>query len=139
MASKFVNLSPRDRRSAQAYLNGYNSRVRAWDRQAALLPQNGGVSLLPYIGFSASALTEFTTVKQFRAAIEARLFEIDIKVQAQKQRAAMSPGGHGRGMSYGQYVWMLTVYNHGQGARFMGYSAEEIEPSIEITDIEDWI
>lgn len=139
MASKFTGMSGRDRRSAQAYLNGYNAKIRAWDRTASLLPQNGGVSLLPYLGFSTAALAEFSRVDQFRAAINARLYEIDSKVQATRQRADMSPGGHGRGMTYGQYVWMATAFNHGQGAMFMGYSAEEIEPSVEMTDIEDWI
>lgn len=138
MASKFTGLSGRDRRSAQAYLNGYNAKIRAWDRTAGLLPQNGGVSLLPYLGFSATALAEFSSVDQLRAAINARLYEIDQKVQAMKQRAAMSPGGRGRGMTYGQYAWMATAYNHGQGAMFMGYGAEDIEPSVEMTDIEDW-
>lgn len=139
MASKFTGMSGRDRRSAQAYLNGYNAKIRAWDRTASLLPQNGGVSLLPYLGFSTAALAEFSRVDQFRAAINARLYEIDSKVQATRQRADMSPSGHGRGMTYGQYVWMATAYNHGQGAMFMGYSAEEIEPSVEMTDIEDWL
>lgn len=139
MASKFTGLSGRDRRSAQAYLNGYHSKIRAWDRKAALLPQNGGVSLIPYLSFSVTALAEFSSVDQLRAAINARLYEIDMKVQAMRQRAAMSPGGHGRGMTYAQYVWMATAYNHGQGAMFMGYSAEEIEPSVEMTDIEDWL
>lgn len=93
----------------------------------------------PYLGYTPQDLSEFQSLGQFRASIQARREEIAAKVEAHRQRAAIGKGGHGRGMTYGQYVWMTTAYNHGQGARFQGYTAEEIEPSIEMTDIEDWL
>lgn len=139
MASKFVSMTPRERRSAQAILNNYNRSIRLWDASASSLPQNGGLSLKPYLGFSDSALSDFKTYEQFRTAVYARRAEIDAKVETSKQRAAVSRGGHGRGLTYGQRVWLTTAYNHGQGAYFQGYSAEEIEPSVELTDIEDWL
>lgn len=139
MASKFTNLTPRERRSAQAYLNNFNSSIRKWDRQASTLPQNGEVSLAPYLGYAVQALAEFTSLSQVVASIQAKRAEIDAKVQQQRQTAAMGRSGHGRGLTYGQYVWMVTAYNHGQGARYQGYTAEEIEPSVEMTDIEDWL
>lgn len=100
---------------------------------------NGGVSLAPYLGYTVQALAEFTSLSQVVASIQAKRAEIDTKVQQQRQATAMGRGGHGRGLNYGQYVWMLTAYNHGQGARYQGYTAEEIEPSVEMTDIEDWL
>lgn len=139
MASKFTNLTPRERRSAQAYLNNFNSSIRKWDRQASTLPQNGGVSLAQYLGYTVQQLAEFTSLSQVVASIQARRAEVDAKVQQQRQLTAMGRGGHGRGLNYGQYVWMLTAYNHGQGARYQGYTAEEIEPTVEMTDIEDWL
>ena len=139
MASKFVNLTPRERRSAQAYLNNFNSSIRKWDRQASTLPQNGGVLLGPYLGYTDQALAEFTSTSQVVASIQAKRAEIDAKVQQQRQTSSMGRGGHGRGLNYGQYVWMVTAYNHGQGARYQGYTAEEIEPSVEMTDIEAWL
>lgn len=139
MASKFASMSPRERRSAQAILNNYNRSIRLWDTTASLLPQNGGVSLAPYLGFSDSALADFQTYEQFRSAVYARRAEIDAKVETSKQRASLSSGGHGRGLTYGQRVWMVTAYNHGEGAHFQGYSAEELEPSVEMTEIEDWL
>lgn len=139
MASKFVNLTPRERRSAQAYLNNFNSSIRKWDRQASTLPQNGGVSLAQYLGYTDQALGEFTSIAQVVASIQAKRGEINAKVQQQRQMAAMGAGGHGRRLNYGQYVWMVTAYNHGQGARYQGYTAEEIEPSVEMTDIEEWL
>lgn len=139
MASKFANLTPRERRSAQAYLNNFNSSIRKWDRQASTLPQNGGVSLAPYLGYTDQALAEFTSISQVVASIQAKRAEIDEKVQQQRQAAAMGRGGHGRGMNYGQYVWVVTAYNHGQGARYQGYTAEELEPNVEMTDIEEWL
>lgn len=139
MASKFVNLTPRERRSAQAYLNNFISSIRKWDRQASTLPQNGGVLLGSYLGYTDQALAEFTSISQVVASIQAKRAEIDAKVQQQRQAAATGRGGHGRGMNYGQYVWMVTAYNHGQGARYQGYTAEEIEPTVEMTDIGDWM
>lgn len=139
MASKFSNLTPRERRSAQAYLNNFNSSIRKWDRQASTLPQNGGVSLASYLGYTDQSLAEFTSISQVVASIQAKRAEIDAKVQQQRQMTAMGRGGHGRGLNYGQYVWMVTAYNHGQGARYQGYTAEEIEPSVEMTDIEEWL
>ena len=139
MASKFVNLTPRERRSAQAYLNNFNSSIRKWDRQASTLPQNGGVPLAPYLGYTDQALAEFTSLSQVIVSIQSKRAEIDAKVQQQRQMSAMGRGGHGRGLNYGQYVWMTTAYNHGQGARYQGYTAEEIEPSVEMTNIEDWL
>lgn len=139
MASKFINLTPRERRSAQAYLNNFNSSIRKWDRQASTLPQNGGVLLGPYLGYTDQALAEFTSLSQVVASIQAKRDEIAAKVQQQRQATYMGRGGHGRGLNYGQYVWMVTAYNHGQGARYQGYTAEEIEPYVEMTDIEDWL
>lgn len=139
MASKFVSMTPRERRSAQAILNNYNRSIRSWDASASALPQNGGVSLKPYLGFSDSALADFQTYEQFRGAVYARRAEIEAKVEVSKQRADISSEGHGRGLTYGQRVWMVTAYNHGQGAYFQGYSVEEIEPSVEMTEIEDWL
>lgn len=139
MASKFVSMTPRERRSAQAILNTYNRSIRLWDNSAASLPQNGGVSLKQYLGFSDSALADFQNYEQFRTAVYARRAEIDAKVETSKQRASLSSGGHGRGLTYGQRVWMVTAYNHGEGAHFQGYSAEELEPSVEMTEIEDWL
>lgn len=139
MASKFTSMSPRDRRSAQAILNNYNRSIRLWDASAALLPQNGGVSLRPYLSFIDESLARFQTYGQFRAAVYARRAEIEAKVETSKQRASISRDGHGRGLTYGQRVWMVTAYNHGQGAYFQGYSPEELEPSVEMTDIEDWL
>lgn len=139
MASKFVNLTPGERRSAQAYLNNFNSSIRKWDRQASTLPQNGWVSLAAYLGYTDQTLAEFTSISQVVASIQAKRAEIDAKVQQQRQMTAMGRGGHGRRMNYGQYVWMVTAYNHGQGARYQGYTAEEIEPTVEMTDIEDWL
>lgn len=139
MASKFTSMSPRERRSAQAILNNYNRSIRLWDASAATLPQNGGVSLRPYLSFADEALAGFHTYEQFRSAVYARRTEIDAKVEISKQRTSISREGHGRGLTYGQRVWMVTAYNHGQGAYFQGYSAEEIEPSIEMTEIEDWL
>lgn len=139
MASKFTSMSPRERRSAQAILNNYNRSIRLWDASAATLPQNGGLSLMPYLGFADEALAGFQTYEQFRTAVYARRATIDAKVEISKQRASISKGGHGRGLTYGQRVWMTTAYNHGEGAYFQGYSAEELEPSVEMTDIEDWL
>lgn len=139
MASKFTSMSPRERRSAQAILNNYNRTIRLWDTSAALLPQNGGVSLRPYLGFTDEALGGFQSYEQFRTAVYARRAEIAAKVETSKQRASISRVGHGRGLTYGQRVWMVTAYNHGQGAYFQGYSAEELEPSVEMTEIEDWL
>lgn len=139
MASKFTSMSPRERRSAQAILNNYNRSIRLWDASAATLPQNGGVSLRPYLSFADEALAGFQTYEQFRSAVYARRTEIGAKVEISKQRASISREGHGRGLTYGQRVWMVTAYNHGQGAYFQGYSAEEIEPSVEMTEIEDWL
>lgn len=139
MASKFTGMTPRERRSAQAILNNYNRSIRLWDASAASLPQNGGVSLKPYLGFSDAALADFQTYEQFRIAVYARRAEINAKVEVSKQRASISRDGHGRGLTYGQRVWMVTAYNHGQGAYFQGYSVEEIEPSVELTEIEDWL
>ena len=120
MASKFVNLTPRERRSAQAYLNNFNSSIRKWDRQASTLPQNGGVSLAPYLGYTVQALAEFTSLSQVVASIQARRAEIDAKVQQQRQATAMGRHGHGRGLNYGQHGSMVTAYNHGQGAGCQG-------------------
>lgn len=139
MASKFTSMSPRERRSAQAILNNYNRSIRLWDASAALLPQNSGLSLRPYLGFTDEALAGFQTYEQFRTAVYARRATIDAKVEISRQRAAVSKGGHGRGLTYGQRVWMVTAYNHGEGAYFQGYSPEELEPSVEMTEIEDWL
>lgn len=139
MASKFASMSSRERRSAQAILNNYNRSIRLWDASAATLPQNGGVSLRPYLGFADEALADFQSYEQFRAAVYARRAEIGAKVETAKQRASISRDGHGQGLTYGQRVWMVTAYNHGQGAYFQGYSAEELEPSVEMTEIEDWL
>lgn len=139
MASKFINLTPRERRSAQAHLNNFNSSIRKWDRQASTLPQNGGVLLGAYLGYTDQALAEFTSISQVVASIQAKRAEIDAKVHQQRQFTAMGRGGHGRGLNYGQYVWMVTAYNHGQGAKYQGYTAEEIEPLVEMTDMEDWL
>lgn len=94
---------------------------------------------MPYLGFADEALAGFQTYEQFRTAVYARRAEIDAKVEASKQRASISRDGHGRGLTYGQRVWVVTAYNHGQGAYFQGYSAEELEPSVEMTEIEDWL
>lgn len=139
MASKFISMSTRERRSAQAVLNNYNRSIRLWDASAVTLPQNGGVSLEPYLSFTDEALAGFQTYEQFRTAVHARRAEIDAKVEASKQRASISRDGHGRGLTHGQLVWLVTAYNHGQGAYFQGYSAEELEPSVEMTEIEDWL
>lgn len=139
MASKFTSMSPRERRSAQAILNNYNRSIRLWDASAATLPQNSGLSLRPYLGFADEALAGFQTYEQFRTAVYARRATIDAKVEVSKQRASVSKGSHGRGLTYGQRVWMVTAYNHGEGAYFQGYSAEELEPSAEMTEIEDWL
>lgn len=139
MASKFTGMTSRERRSAQAILNNYNRSIRLWDDSAASLPQNGGVSLKPYLGFVDSDLASFQTYEQFRTAVYARRAEIAAKVEISKQRSNISREGHGRGLTYGQRVWMTVAYNHGQGAYFQGYSAEEIEPSVEMTEIEDWL
>ena len=93
----------------------------------------------PYLGYTDQALAEFTSLSQVVASIQARRAEIDAKVQQQRQASAMGRGRHGVGLNYGQYVWMVTAYNHGQGARYQGYIVEEIEPSVEMTDIEDWL
>ena len=122
--SKFINLAPSERRSAQGLLNGYNRRLRTWERQAAKLPniaQMGGtVDFSRYIGFSDQVLGRFTTLQQVRHAIDT--MNADIKARIDWQREAKKTRDKGKdGLLDGQYVYFAIGYRQGLGAMFMGY------------------
>lgn len=139
MASKFVNLAPNERRSAQAILNGYNRRLRTWERQAALLPNiaymGGTVDFSRYIGFSDQVLGRFTSLQQFRHAVDTMTADIKDRIAWQKERKRTRDGKNG--LLDGQYVYFAIGYNHGNGAMFRGYVAEKADPYTEV-EFDKW-
>lgn len=139
MASKFVNLAPSERRSAQAILNGYNRRLRKWEREAALLPNiaymGGTVDFSRYIGFSDQVLARFTTLQQVRHALDTMKADIQDRIDAQKDRIRARDGRVG--LLDGQFVYFAIGYNHGNGAMFRGYVAEKADPYTEVV-YDEW-
>lgn len=133
----------RERRSAQALLNTYHRQVNKWTRESDEINNQQHLELWDYIGYTQAELDEFKTLAEFRHSLEARRWQLDDSVDAQRQRMqrrnsdqhARSAQQKRRGrpknnlLTYGQYVHFAVAYNHGLGAGFSGYGPGGAEPS----------
>lgn len=147
----FEWLDGREKRSAIARLNSYRRQIRTWQRQAEELPNYGrtnmpAVKLADYLDYDEWELEGFETADELAESIEARRALIAEKVSASQDRFRMQhpPRRTGRvgrprqeRLLYGQHVYLVTVFNHGQGALFSGYVAE-VATDAEPTHIEEW-
>ena len=149
----------RDRARAQAYLNNYNAKIAAWQRQADALNNHQHVNLRDYIGFSDEELADYTDSEELAIAIDNRVADIEERVSMQRERmrsrnrqqstrvaqrarkAGRPSRGRGRPseglLTEGQYVYFAVAYNHGMGAGFLGYGASE-SSRFDPTPYEDW-
>lgn len=145
----------RERRSAQALLNTYHRQVDKWTRESDEINNQEHLELWDYIGYTQTELDEFKTLAEFKHSLEARRWQLDDSVDAQRQRmqrrnadqrksarktrakaekegkTVEKPKGRPKSnlLTYGQYVHFAVAYNHGLGAGFSGYGPGGAEPS----------
>lgn len=149
-----------DRRVAQALLNNYNARIKAWQREIYSIKNVNEIQLSDYLSFTDEEIAELPDSDAMRIAIENRLYDIEERVEIMRQRmrfrntsqssraaakaaiAGKQKRGRGRPkenlLTFGQYVYFAVGYNHGLGAFFLGYGAAEENASFEPTHIQEW-
>lgn len=164
-ASAFTGIANgRERQRATLALNRWRQKYRSWERQADQLPNiqsmGGHVDFGLYLDYTTEELAVYKDYNTFAVALQARESDIDARVQASIQRlsaqqalerssaaakAAARGVKRGRGrprgrstLRYGQHVYLILGYNHGQGANFNRYIAEA-PPVYEVEPYEEWI
>lgn len=143
MPSPFVNMQPRQRGAATTSLHAWERQIQTW-QQEAQSKEFGGVVGYPmpdfreYLGFTDFELTEYTSSADFVSAVRMRRAEVRDRINRMKLDANVK---HGLGKDHkylpdGAYVYFAICFNHGAGARFLGYI--DTDPDFGLTPVDEW-